>query len=381
MEVRGAVTARRSKQHVAEAPARGAASGQRIWIARRTCLLGRNVALLGAAAIMCFSGVEDDGPVSITILVALCFVAAAASNSLRVLRDVGHLPIPRARLAPWVLLPPLGALLAGFAGIALRQHLDPGVDRAEEVDLRSRGEHSERVSVPGALLVPVLGREPLVVTAPWGESAALRPEPLVPGSPLAFANPYDIAPDSSLDFVAWQLSRAVRAAHGVEVAPEELRERYLSMLDGRVIGPFFGQRLRRDHPELERVARPGRVGWMAVTVVLGWLLACAFATRGNVPPPDRTAWRRARRRVYACSVAAGVLLVLLLVLPFAQVGRLDGVQDALAGALVRAVGGNEWIVPAAAVALAIAGYRWLARRFARLEVPPPLKRTWYEGSG
>jgi hypothetical protein len=388
MELHGAASERtRAREATAAGTSfRGAERSLRGWIARRTLLLGRNVALLFGATFMTFSIVGDDGFVHSNLAFAIFFAGLYVANSTRVLRDVAHLPIPRTRLTRWVLLPPLIAILAGFCGILVARALDPGAHWATEVDLlRRRGAAAEgsqspgqRLQVPGALMRPVLGLEPFVVTAPSGESATLVPEPLVPGLPLAFANPYDIAPDSSIDFVAWQLSRAVRAAYGVQVEPDELRERYLSVLDGRVIGPFFDQRFQDDHPEILGVARPGLVGWGLALIVLGWLLAGWWTTRPNVPAGDRAGWWRGRAWVWLLELAAALGLLAIVFGPFQWKQRLPGVQDSLAAALVGALGGHEWVLPSIAAVVAVLGYAWLARRLARMEVPPALKRTWVQ---
>jgi hypothetical protein len=390
MELHGAeAPAGRAHEERGAAPTRRPASSLRAWIAWRTCLLGRNVALLAATAFLTFLLVGDDGPMRAEPFLAIFFTGMVVMHSTRVLRDVGHLPIARRRLAAWVLLPPLLAMGLGFLGALAAWELDPGTHWAQQVDLakqRRAGESkdaaSDHVMVPGALLRPVLfparRSGSFVVTAPWGESATLRFEPLLPGLPLAFANPYDITPESSIDFVAWQLSRAVRDAYGAEVAPEEIRERYLSVLQGRVIGPFFDQRFGEDHPEIDHVDRPGAVGWSLGLLVLVWLVAGWWGTGAGVPPADRIRWERSRRWVRTLQITGGLVVLGLVFGPSAWHRRLPGVEDSLAAALVRAVGGSEWVIPVAALVLAAAGYAWLARRFERMEVPPALQRTWIQ---
>ncbi len=117
-------------------------------------------------------------------------------------------------------------------------------------------------------------------TAPWGETAKPREFPLVRGRPAVLYKPYPIAPESTVDFAAWQISRAVAEVHGLRLPYQEIRDRYLETgPDGRVqlkVGKFT---LLGDH-------RDSRTPWAMRTfpaimtlICLPWFLCAALVFR------------------------------------------------------------------------------------------------------
>jgi hypothetical protein len=215
------------------------------------------------------------------------------------------------------------------------------------------------------------------VTSPSGESATVVPIPLVPGLPLAIVNPYDIDARSSIDFVAWQLSRALRDAYGIEVEPDELRERTLHARDGVVSGSLNWEFFAR-HPAAHAVPHPGRAGWVAAVLALIWTFAAWAGTLPNAPAADPARRRRGRLKIRLLQAGSIGAIAAAMFQPFLWIQRgLPSLEDAFAARCLEAVGGREWILPAAALALAGLAYRLAVRRIERLEVPPPLRRTWY----
>jgi hypothetical protein len=362
----------------------------RAWIARLTWQRGRNafaLTLLPVFAVVLFdpwSSGPFRGLAGALYLAWLLWIVL--TSSLRALRNVGHLPIPRQRLAIHVLAPTLLSLLAGTGAAILIDAAVGGIGTRERVDLTRRDLEAkttkgftspQRVQVPGSLTRLVLGSQSITVTAPFGESATLQAEPVLAGLPLAVLNPYDIAADSSIDFVAWQLSRALHDAYGLEIASEALRERYLSELNGRVIGPFLGQEVLEHHPEAHAPQRGARRGWFLAMIVIAWALAAWAATVRNVPPLERDARSRRRLAALVVPLLGLALFAVAMFLPLQWSRRLPPLEDVLAATALDAVGGRPWVLPLVALAFAALAYRIAARRFARLEVPPPLRNTWY----
>lgn len=355
----------------------------RVWIARRT-VLRLPVLVFGVFMLLLVSVVwgVDTSLLVFAVLMPM-WLAAMVSHAAQVLREVGHLPISRRRLAPWVLLPGLLALVFGVVGASGLRALDPSPTGREEVDViaydRDDPTRHQTVRVPGHLHRLVFGLAPVRVTAPSGESAVLEPKRLVPGLPLGALNPYGFGPGSSRAFVAWQLSRAVRDAYGYEVDAATIDESYLSVLDGRVIAPFFATRFREDHGE-QALRWPRSFPFLGMFVALVfWGLSAWVALSPNVPPATERAWLR-RKRFRA--VAATILFVLLfgsLTTPFlVATGGRDhpDLRFVLASWIDSSPLGSPALLALALAVAAIGTYRLLERRFLRLEVPPELPKPW-----
>jgi len=113
--------------------------------------------------------------------------------------------------------------------------------------------------------------------APWGESHKAWSRQLIFASPARMYSPYSTPPGSSVDFVAWQMSRAVEAVYGETIPPDELKERYLRerTAGGAALIPER-LHLAADYSRL----RPIRAAGPVFPVVLGlsfalWMLSLA----------------------------------------------------------------------------------------------------------
>lgn len=157
----------------------------------------------------------------ITIYMFIAFVGHFLDNLYR----VDHLPISRNLLIRWLVLPNLCALLAGgLVGMAMDMNRDPGEALAFENDT---SKENSGLLVPVDQWRPALGTPPESVTAPWGEERPVSSVPVIRGLPLMVWNPFTTSTEASPDFVAWQIARAVEAAHGVALDPDLIRDRYL----------------------------------------------------------------------------------------------------------------------------------------------------------
>jgi len=300
--------------------------------------------------------------VAITVYLLVAFVGYFLEN----LHRVDHLPIPRGLLLRWLLLPNLAALLVGaLAGAAVDRGRGPGESLVYENDA-ARPHHG--LLVPTDLWQPVWGTPPAEVAAPWGERRPAASVAVIAGWPLHLWNPYTAGPGASAEFVAWQISRAAEVVHGVEIAPERIRERYLvAGADGGVAVRAGGLTLVADGLVPPRGAvGPVLAPLLGVTVV-ATLLTCAFVFRVC----GRGATRRRLKTVFW-----GVMAVLMAV----HIGgyallMTRTVQDWTVSALVTglarrlgAAGPAGWIVTWLAVAgAALLAWRLCASAFARLE--------------
>jgi hypothetical protein len=150
-------------------------------------------------------------------------------------------------------------------------------DRAE--DTRELISHFERddhyyVSVPLRNGGIALDGSPPLATSAWGESHEVWSREIWSGRSSVVYSKFSTPPGSSREFVALQISRAVKDIYGEDISPEEVSTRYLAVdAAGRVVPAGSGLTLKADHPEWG-VLPYGPVFPVMMLVVCGlWLLA------------------------------------------------------------------------------------------------------------
>jgi hypothetical protein len=283
------------------------------------------------------------------------------------LHHLDPLPVPRRALFAVLVVPYFLAFCAGYGLGAL------GADRAARSDdlvTYASSEGAWRLQVPlRAREIAWDGRAP-EATAPWGESH--RPatvSPLWRGSRAVLYSPYDTPDGSSRDFVALQLSRAVRAVYGAEIPPAEIADRCLvTRPDGVVVTKEPGLLLRRAFPGLSPRGGGPMFPVMVALACVPWLLFTALLLRCYRPGVPE----RARQTV----VWGLVVLVVGGFLAMAAAVIAGLLHPWLFRALVEIPVRSAATSPAAtpllwgiAVASLIAAYRLGERRFARAEIP------------
>lgn len=313
-----------------------------------------------------------------------------ARLGLNVLNGIDALPVSRARLIVPALLPSLFAL---WAGVWLQRFVDHPSHRwsllTEDVQLDTvsaqrlgpDGEHANHVVGPASLWRLHTGTEPLIVTAPWGESARLTAHPIFWGAGVSVVNPYDVEPSSSVRFLGWQLMRAVEATTGERFSEEELLAPYSVRRKGEaevVVADLRAPDLRENG--LARMAPPrpepseGMLAYLGVT--MAWALAVGFALRGGVPPADRLAWRwRFAWRTLGIGSVVALLLACVVVLLEDEVvlATLRSMTERSLGAWLGSSVLGWLALHTALVALVLF---LAARRLPRIEVPPAPKVGW-----
>jgi hypothetical protein len=298
--------------------------------------------------------------------------AMAAILPLVRLHRLDPLPISRGRLLPWIVLPIVILPILGFAGARIFAPTagEPLVaGRWIEAEGRP-GRCGMRVSAE--LWEVAWDGAPPPAVSPTGESHPRVGVPAVRGArPVAY-NPYATPEGASPEFVAWQMSRAIRAGFGVAIAPDELQARYLTRgPDGRAAWVAGEPDPARDDPRLRPPVHLGALPLVAIAVGLPILLLLAGLMRRLAD-----ARHEAVRRRVSLLVAAGPLALSIGFVAAAMRDVLD--TDAL-GILARS--GFESLVPtalrhpvaawAAALALLALGYGVALRAFRRLEAPGP----------
>ncbi len=157
----------------------------------------------------------------------------------QIIRPFGHLPLPSRRVlfpilgVPLILGPGLGFLLGSIYqgprhGRKVAVHFS-----VSKLDLGD-GEYrwTPDVRVPRQCFDIGFGSAP-VLRSPSGEQLEARTLPILPG--MYAWNPYQLPTGCSIDFAAWQVGRAMRDLHRVDVPDERIRAGILKLDDeGRV---------------------------------------------------------------------------------------------------------------------------------------------------
>ncbi len=207
------------------------------------------------------------------------------------------LPVLRRRLLNVMVIPHFIVILAGYAvgGIALG-YLDRNHPKPLEVIhlIKEYDGDNYYLRVPFRILHVTSDERAPETTAPWGETHEGWSYALLPGGLLKMYSPYSTPPGSSIDYVAWQMSRAVEAVYGETIAPGELAARYLrETADGGAALKDRKLSISADYPHLRPLRKAGPV----FPVVLGltfamWMLGLAVyfqAFRAGVSNGARTA--------------------------------------------------------------------------------------------
>ena len=350
-----------------------------VWIARRAIFRPRFLLFAPAAFFFPMSVQWDIGFTLLYLPMTVYFTVALLQSLAGILRDFGHLPISRRTLAAWILLPSAIIFLAGtFAGHTLGGSWSTSELR-REVSLSFRPPDKEfwrtretwHLQVPGELLRFHWGKEPILIEAPWGETATIEPKSLFWGFPLRLINPYDVELEkNSAEFIAWQFSRAVQDAYGITVAPETLQARF--MIESMTGKRFRRYRLGWDYPDAKARSYPG--GRLAVGLCLStllWALALLALTAVRLPPRDRARWKW---RV-AARTTLGVLVVGFLgaIYIFGMThGQIHAkLRSTMEGPMELWITSHPWVSAILSLAALVAIYRLAMRQIERMESPMP----------
>lgn len=309
------------------------------------------------------------------------------------------LPVSRRTILAVLMVPGLIAYLAGYSlgwwARTTAPNPTPLVDfhvrQAHfEIDLHEGPEAKPRelstmvwVEVDPSFMGVTFSGEPPMLTAPWGETHLAWSEKLYRGSSILMYSPYSTAEESTADFEALMLSRAIKDVYGKAIPPLELQKRYFVVENDQVVGltsymrvgPGYGvQRLSRgiplldDYPELEAPAGgPETPVYMAI-VLIPWLLLSALFLRSF----KATHSARFIRGVYWAGLA--ILILGLLSQVFLSVFGLFSPEAArgILNVFIRSLGTGPvawpltWVV---AIVASSACYRLALHQFERAEIP------------
>jgi hypothetical protein len=225
--------------------------------------------------------------------------------------------------------------------------------------------------------------DPPMLTSPWGESHKAWHEELFSGLPAIYYNPYNTTEETSPEFEALMLSRAIEDVYGEVLPPDSLCDRYFVIEGGRIEGltssiqkaPGYGIMrsasgipLLDDYPDLQSPHKgPETPTYMALVLVPWFLLTALFLHSFKT-----THSHRYIRGIYWVGLAIPMLGMLSNVLlsvfglfsPEAGRGSLD--------IMIRSLGASpsSWAATWLACLAAIGASYFLAmKRFERAEIP------------
>jgi len=207
-------------------------------------------------------------------------------------------------------------------------------------------------------------------TAPWGEAAEPREFPLVRGKPAVLYKPYPIAPESTVDFAAWQISRAVAEVHGLQLSYQEIRDRYLKAgPNGMVQLQEHGFTLLEDH-HLSRPLWAMRTFPLIMTIIcLPWFLSVALVFRLHRADVTPHLARRVGLLVFVPIVVLAIGLPAVAAWGWLDLWAISRTSGILLGKVGSHFPGGMLSIWVLCLILLSGGY-WLALgRFHSLEVP------------
>jgi hypothetical protein len=302
--------------------------------------------------------------------VAMCayILLAFSGHFLENLRRVDHLPISRRVLLAWLLVPGMGALVAGYGAARLWETAESAAQTLE-VFAFDGGADGAGLRVPPALWRLTTAAEAPVVTAPWGESVTARTVPLLRGGPLRLWKPYTAPPEASPRFAAWQLARAAADWYGVGDVSK------VHLLASDLFEPGDDGRTRASREDFSRalgLGGRGASGGPVFPVLMGAAFVLTLAAVAVYCTAFRAGATLVRTRVVFWSLMAGLLALHLggLWLLVGKAVEEWAVSGALFGALRRLGGPGSpgWAAAWAVSLLLVAGaWRAAAGTFSRVE--------------
>jgi hypothetical protein len=300
-------------------------------------------------------------------LIAMMLVSFVAPL-LEMLAPLDPLPVSRRRIFALLTLPSVGVVALSYGlGLAVPERGQVPRELVHYRESEKEGHFYLYVPIGGDEITRA-GEAPKT-KAPWGEAHEAWKSRLFRGSPLMIYNPYHTPKGSSLEYVAWQISRAVEKVYGRAIPPDQIASRYLMVRDDGSVGlKTETLSLRADNANLEPLSPGPRFPvTMALTVVpfyLGLAVILRFLRSGH--------GENKRKGILFAFVGLAVAVIVLQV-----VGMIGGFAapwalQALVEIPTRKLGASHlgvmatWIV---SLALVAGSYLLAERLFNRAELP------------
>jgi hypothetical protein len=294
------------------------------------------------------------------------------------LHILDSLPVSRKLLFSFLTVPFLAVLSLGYGTgrLGMVAFKDPVVlvefQEADSYRSPPYREEAPMVRVPIEFFAIAWDGEPPPNGSPWGESHPAWSIPLYKGARAVLYSPFSTPAESSPEFAALQISRAVEAVYGESVSTQEIMHRYLEV-DGdrgvgwREAGAPFRERYRRLEPRIHVPVFP------VVFMILGlfFLLFTSLYIRSF----RATVSDRQRLFVYfgvlAFALTVHVAPIVFLIVGITKDWVLAGAVKIFTRWVIETLPAGGPVVWVVCLLVLLGGY-WVAQgRFERIEVPVP----------
>ncbi len=309
---------------------------------------------------------DDNSMRVVQYFIAVYLLLAFGGHFLENMWRVDHLPISRRRLLVWLMVPNMIALSLGYGGsmLLLQRHYDQN----EQLRFVNEGERYG-LKVPLEFFELAAADAPLIV-APDGSEVEPFSRSVMKGLPWQFYQPYHTPIDAGPDFIAWQIHRAVQAVYGVEISPDEIRQRYLEVPEeGPVEVVEAGLTLQADYPELHNGYRgpvfPILVGSILILFILAQGVIFSFYRPGITYKRGRVVFWGMMGFLFLLHVCVYATLIAGWTDDWILTGSVLGLARMVLDAGPFAQVG-VWFLTALIFA---ASWRWTERRFHDVEAP------------
>lgn len=168
-------------------------------------------------------------------------------HSIKRLHNIDPLPVPRRLPFAHVMVTGILVMMVGSSVVTLAYKLGNGTPATAFVC-------ESEICVPREFWEVTSDEKPPTVTTPWGESHTPGIRPFIRGGKLALYNPYEFHEDASVEFVRYQIDRALARIYGPDTVTDETVD------GGTPLSENFAESLGED-----RIKVPASVGRFSST--------------------------------------------------------------------------------------------------------------------
>jgi hypothetical protein len=312
-------------------------------------------------------GFSDDSMRVVQYFIVVYLLLAFSGHFMENLYRVDHLPVSRRRLLLWLTMPGLICVSLGY--ITSQSFLNRSQLANEQIRFVNE-EENYGLKVPVEFFnLSATGDVPPIFD-PQGEEAEAFSVPVMKGLPWRLWKAHTTPNGMGMEFVAWQISRAVEALYGAQIPPAEIQDRYLEIGPaGRVVVREPGLTLQADYPDLRSAYRgpvyPLLVGSICIVYLLVLGLFFSFFRAGVTIKKGRIAFWGLMVGLFALHIGVYATLIIGWTEDWILTGALLSVARSAAATGV----GSQALIWFCFAVLAGLSWVWMERRFAAVEAP------------
>jgi hypothetical protein len=293
-------------------------------------------------------------------------------NVMKKLHALDALPISKRQLFAHLVLPGMIFLVFGYGASEVLMT----VKHVEGERIRFwENESHHYLSIPTDKCEISWDGSPRTNTSPAGETHDAWSTWVTKIAPTRIYSPFSTPPGSSIDFVAWQLSRAVEAVYGETIPPKEIADEYLEIDDeGRVVPRGGALTIQTEHPEFRRSGAGGMFPFAFLLAVAPFLLLALVYFRAFRPGAGSARPRWTMFTILAATFGLHVLVNLGGIAKWFNIWSATAFVEILMRHAVDALPGGvptAWLLCGIVVA---AVYKLAERGFERIEIPLPARK-------